>query len=606
MSHLPITIFAYLLNSVSVTIDKLLLVKHIPNPLVYVFYISAIGAIGVFLIPFVKLPPVEAIAIASASTVFWTAGAYFMFKALKIGLVSRVIPVIGTLTPLFLLSNSIFQKTITINEVWAIFILVLGIFFLTVYDWRGKIKKEEIFFTVVSSLLFAVAYILLRQAYTYGDFLSIFVWSRPILIPLGLILLSIKKTRDIILNRQGQKISFNRQGRILFLIGQISGGLSGILVTFAISLADPAIVNSLQGSQYVFLFFLSSMLAKKFPEVFKEHYTKLVLTAKLIGIFFISLGLYVLAISEIPTKDTKIGITYSPRNARSIGLDDKQTYLRMLDELNPRYLRLPVYWDEVEGEFSRFNFSEADFYLSEAQKRNINVILVLGYKQPRWPECYQPSWIQTIPEEHRKDKLLSLVAAEVKYFRRYDAIKTWQIENEPFLHFFGECKKEHAISFETLSEEISVIKALDNRPVLVTDSGELSTWLDAIGLSDIFGSTLYRTVKSPYFGLVDYPLPPFTYKLKEQIVRLMLAKKGESIIAELQAEPWAINSRPVTQEPLETQIELFPPEKLFSNVSYAKETKFSQIYLWGVEWWYFMDQMGHPEYLEKAKEILDK
>jgi drug/metabolite transporter (DMT)-like permease len=605
VSHLPITIFAYLLNSVSVTIDKLLLVKHIPNPLIYVFYISAIGAIGVVLIPFVKLPPPQAIAIASASTVLWTAGAYYMFKALKIGQVSRVIPVIGTLTPLFLLSNSIFQQTISTNEVWAIFILVFGIIFLTISDWRGKIKKEEILFTLLSSFLFAIAYILLREAYSYGDFLSIFVWSRPILIPLGLILLSIKKTRDIILNRHGEKLTLNNQGRILFLIGQISGGLSGILVTFAISLADPAIVNSLQGSQYMFLFILSAVLSKRFPDVFKEHYTKLILVLKIIGIFFISFGLYVLAISEIPEKDIKVGLTYSPRNALEIGLEPKETYLKMLDDLNPKYLRLPIYWDQVEEEFSRFNFSEVDFYLQEAEKRNINVILVLGYKQPRWPECYQPAWIQTIPEEHRKDKLLSLVASEIKYFRRYQAIKIWQIENEPFLHFFGDCKKEHAISFEILSEEISVIKALDNRPVLVTDSGELSPWLDAVGLSDVFGSTLYRTVKSPIFGLVDYPLPPFTYKLKEQIVRLMLAKPGDSIIAELQAEPWAINSRPVTSEPLETQMELFPPKKLLLNLDYAKETKFSQIYLWGVEWWYWMDQKGHPEYIETAKKVFE-
>ena len=38
------------------------------------------------------------------------------------------------------------------------------------------------------------------------------------------------------------------------------------------------------------------------------------------------------------------------------------------------------------------------------------------------------------------------------------------------------------------------------------------------------------------------------------------------------------------------------------NIKFAKEVGFSENYLWGVEWWYFMGQKyGHWEFWEYAK-----
>ncbi|MBU1000369.1 hypothetical protein KKE78_03175, partial [Patescibacteria group bacterium] len=95
MSHIPFTLTAYLFNAFSVLANKFLLNKTIPDPLIYVFYISLASLLAVFCLPFTKIPSFEVFLIASLSTMLWTLGAYFMFKALKIGQVSRVIPIIG-------------------------------------------------------------------------------------------------------------------------------------------------------------------------------------------------------------------------------------------------------------------------------------------------------------------------------------------------------------------------------------------------------------------------------------------------------------------------------------------------------------------------------
>ena len=304
MNHLPFSITAYLLNGVAVTVDKFLLSKHIPDPLVYVFYFSLVSLVGLLLIPFAQVPSTPVILIASLSTLLWTTGAYFMFKALQIGLVTRVVPVIGTLIPLFLLMESVINYSITPNQVVAVLFLVLGLIFLTSFDWKGKIRKEEIVFIILSSIFFAVSYSVLRQAYVLADnFFSVFVYSRPVLVPVGIALFILPQTRERIFPRKKQedkeKLSglFTSKAGIFFAGGQICAGISELLLTFSVSLANPALVNSLQGVQYVFLFLMNLVLAKKYPHIFSERLTSGVVVTKTIGILAIGVGLYILSIN---------------------------------------------------------------------------------------------------------------------------------------------------------------------------------------------------------------------------------------------------------------------------------------------------------------------
>lgn len=603
MNYLLIAITAYLLNAISVTIDKILLVKKLPNPALYVFYISLFSLAVLVLAPFSKFPNIEAFWISSFSTILWTLGAYFMFKALKSGEASRVIPVIGTLIPIILLGMQALSGIVLANEIFAVLILLAGLIFLVFPYFKGKISKDEFLLEIVSALLFANSYYLLKIAYDLADFFSVFVYCRLILVPLILVIIIIPFLRKKILGAQSNhpKVNIFSKTGVLLFIGQAAGGGSHMMLTFAISLANPAIINSIQGIQYIFLFILSLLLSRKFPQAFGEKLTKINLAGKIIGIILIFFGLWVLSVGEAGEKNPQTGVTFSERYARELGLMPDEVYKQILTDLKPEIIRLPVYWDEVEKEIDVFDFSATEEYLEMAQLNNTEIILVVGLKQPRWPECFHPDWSRNLSNNEFDERVFRLVKEEVETFKRFDNIKYWQVENEPFVDF-GICPKPNN---ERLDREIEIVKSLDSRPVLITDSGELSTWLPVFYIGDAFGTTVYRTIWSPVFGSISYPFPPVFYTLKATAAKIISGQTGKTtLISELQAEPWPNDQLAITEVSKEKQLELFPPERLQQNYKYAKETNLGPVIFWGVEWWYYMKLNNFPVYWETAKNIL--
>jgi hypothetical protein len=140
----------------------------------------------------------------------------------------------------------------------------------------------------------------------------------------------------------------------------------------------------------------------------------------------------------------------------------------------------------------------------------------------------------------------------------------------------------------------------------MTDTGELSTWITAMSLSDGYlGSTLYRVLWFPSIGLWRYPVPVWVYTAKDRVVRTLLQKPGETIVIELQAEAW-FTSISVSDAPVEMQMQHFPASMVLANVEYARHTQFASAYLWGVEWWYWMRARGHSEYVEAARQAFGR
>lgn len=295
MSYLPFAIVAFFLNAVAVTVDKFLLTKSIPNPLLYIFYISLFSLVSLVLLPFTNTPALETFSLSSISTLFWTLAAYAMFRAIQIGQVSRVVPIIGVLMPLFLLTYSSYLGQINQTQIYAILLLILGLVVLTILDWRGDFSKRELALEILSAFLFALSYIVLKEAYSKESFLTVFTYSKIILIPLILVIFLVPKFKAIVLSSKGPKLNFFTKVGALFLLGQLTGASSQLLILFAISLATPTLVNSLQGVQYVFLFAFSLMLSRVYPNIFNEKLSSKVIFTKITGIILISIGLSLLA-----------------------------------------------------------------------------------------------------------------------------------------------------------------------------------------------------------------------------------------------------------------------------------------------------------------------
>jgi hypothetical protein len=292
------------------------------------------------------------------------------------------------------------------------------------------------------------------------------------------------------------------------------------------------------------------------------------------------------------------GVTFSTKYAKELGLDWKRVYLATLDELKVKKIRLPIYWDEVQPQAGPYDFRDVDWMMDQANQRGAKVLLVVGRRVPRWPECHTPAWVSKQGVKFEDQQIIKLVAAEVAHFKDAPALEAWQLENEPLLGVFGECPPPDD---ELLGKERHTLKAIDARhPVVITDSGELSIWLPTALRADVLGISMYRVTWNKWFGYFYYPVTPAFYWKKAEALYPIVTKV---IVTELQAEPWPSNQRSIPNTPLAEQYKSMNIKTFNNNIEFARRVGFPEVYLWGVEWWYWVKEKGNPDFWNAARAL---
>jgi len=298
-----------------------------------------------------------------------------------------------------------------------------------------------------------------------------------------------------------------------------------------------------------------------------------------------------------PADRTEWGVSFIKRYANDLKLDWKNLFSDILNDLKVKKIRIVVYWDETELEQGKYNFDDLDWQINEIEKRNGEIILALGRRMPRWPECFEPEWAKTLGESEKQEKILRFIAETINRYKNRESIKIWQIENEPFLRTFGECRW---IDAEFLDKEIALVRHLDsNRPVMITESGEFSTWIGGARRADIIGTSIYHKIHGK-LGYVEYPIPAVFYQRKSNLIKLLF-DIDEIIAIEVQAEPWGHKStQELTNEEQDITMSL---ERFNETIDFTREAGFDKGYLWGVEWWYWRKEKGDDRFWERAKEL---
>jgi beta-galactosidase GanA len=313
----------------------------------------------------------------------------------------------------------------------------------------------------------------------------------------------------------------------------------------------------------------------------------------------LSLAVILLAQKPAPEHIT-YGMSFNAPYVRELGLDSREVYTAFLDELKVRHLRLAAHWPMVEPRRGSFDWSELDFEVAEAKKRGADIVLAVGRRLPRWPECHTPDWAKGLSWDEQKNEIRAYLTETVNRYKDEPHIIYWQVENEPYLATFArdECGE---LDEDFLKEEIALVRELDStRSILVTDGGNFGTWYEAYRAGDAFGTSMYVYFWNPTVGQFRTILPPVAYRVKEGLMRLLHGGKPTMLI-ELSLEPWLVE--PVPNVPITAQLERMNPQKFDEIIEYAKTARYDRQYLWGGEWWYWLKTKGNADMWEKGKRL---
>lgn len=306
-----------------------------------------------------------------------------------------------------------------------------------------------------------------------------------------------------------------------------------------------------------------------------------------------------------PIKDPEFGVSFSIKQAQIFGLDWKQNYLALLNDMGIKHYRLMSYWDLYETSPGKYDFSSLDWQIDQAAKHHADVTLAIGLRQPRWPECHQPDWAVKLKGSDYlkwKQSLEKYISVVVKRYENNPAVISWQLENEALNNWFGECGPAQR---QRIIEEYKLVKSISQKPVWMSLSDEHGL---PVGQPwpDKFGFSVYRTVWNekigPVKGYITYPTPIWYHNLRREVIKLYSGR--DSFIHELQLEPWG----PVgtVHMSVDEQNKSMDLRQIHDSLLFGRELGMKQIYLWGGEWWYWRKVNGDASVWDTVKSELYK
>lgn len=306
MNWIVIAIAAYLILAIVNLADKFLLENLVPSTKTYAFLVGVLGAVVVVLAPwFLEWPGVFLVVFNLVIGALFPVALLLLYRALKIGDASKIIPLIGGMMPMFTVILSVlFLGERFSNFQWlALFFLLLGTVLLAwlpsghslwtkVLIWFGLVNQKNtiaIFTAILASLVFALFFVGTKYLYGGQSFFSAFIWIRIGTFLFSMALLIPKKIRAEIF--KGLKRLHDKKS-VLFFSNQALAAVGFLLQNYAVFLGSVALVSALQGVQYSFLLVLGGLISVFFPKLLHENISRGVVIQKIVAVLLISAGLY--------------------------------------------------------------------------------------------------------------------------------------------------------------------------------------------------------------------------------------------------------------------------------------------------------------------------
>jgi len=320
MTWLSIAITSYLINAGVYVADKFLLSKRIHSSVTYAFYVGIWSILNFVILAFDPwLPSFRELLLDLLAGMLFLFTLVYWYKALHQSEATRVVPVVGALVPIFsfIFSYIFLDETLNERQFLAFIILIIGGVLISIKHtrfyyirevinsfkakfggilggWHAQYQpaRRLIFNSLVSAMFFAAYYVLIKHIYSSQPFIGGFVWSRLGTFIGVLLIFCVTDWRiHIIEYQKGQKTPKNI---FFFLTVRILASLAFIMLNWTISLGNVALINALQGVQYIFLLIIVLFLSTKFPKIMREETGGGVLFQKVIGATLVAIGLYML------------------------------------------------------------------------------------------------------------------------------------------------------------------------------------------------------------------------------------------------------------------------------------------------------------------------
>ncbi len=290
-----LTIFQYLIQSITDIMDKFLISKRKIEPVSYTFFTVVTGMVLLVAWPWVyESISGSRILLNLLSGAIFSLSFYVFFTTLSKGEVSRVVPFIFGLVPVFdlIIGTITGRNVLSLTEVAAFFLLVPGALIIS-YNPKN-FSAKFISLKVLSALLFSINYAVWQYAARDGSTFNHLMWNRFSAGMVLVILLVIPLFRKRVFAYK--KVQKRKHTGGLFLIKQLIGGAHYLFFSMLIVHWKISIVNAMQGFRYVFLFFISLFLSKKYRHILEEQFDVTSLRQKVAGLVLITLGTIILFI----------------------------------------------------------------------------------------------------------------------------------------------------------------------------------------------------------------------------------------------------------------------------------------------------------------------
>ncbi|MFA5248626.1 MAG: EamA family transporter [Patescibacteria group bacterium] len=317
---LSIALLAYLINAGVYVADKFLLSKKIHSSIAYAFYVGLWSFLNIFLLIFAPwVPSMGELFLDLSAGLLFLGTLIFWYKALHQSEATRVVPIVGALVPAFtfILGFLFLGEELTERQLLAFAILIIGGVLISIKHtkfYEFKMVQERfrkvfgdslggihaayrptqrlIINSVVAAFFFASFYVLAKHIYSTQPFIGGFVWSRLGSF-IGVMLILLVPSWRKLIHEHNHEASRPQNWLLFFTTRALAAG-AFILLNYAISLGNVALINSLQGAQYIFLFFFVLFLSSRHPKILKEEMGGDVLFQKIIGAILVGIGIYML------------------------------------------------------------------------------------------------------------------------------------------------------------------------------------------------------------------------------------------------------------------------------------------------------------------------